>query len=164
MSIGKILFAAAVVGVGLVVLSRSSSASPAAAPGPVPGTAPLPAGTTLKATFAPIVPSLPGLGQAYAVLKPVADNLTTPVINGLNGAIGSFGSVGPVKLGGSPYGPLTANGDGTFTNGFGDRVTPNADGTTTVTPSKNASGYEKYVGAPLSQAGTTVSHLISGLF
>ncbi|HZC31228.1 MAG TPA: hypothetical protein VE261_06880, partial [Gaiellaceae bacterium] len=124
------------------------------APGPTPG----------APSFAPLVPPLPGLGQAYALAKPIADHITTPIVHGLNDKLGQIGTIGPVKFGGGPYAALKDNGDGTYTNGFGDIVTPQADGKVTIEPSKTSSWYERNVGSPISKAGTGVVHAIEGLW
>lgn len=153
-ALGKLLLIAGAVGVGLVVLSRSSATAGPASRGPVPGTAPPPAGTQLNPTFAHIVPPLPGLAQAYTVLKPVEKPLQSALAN-LNRDLGF--STGP-------FGPLTSNGDGTYTNGFGDRVTPLPNGKVAITAGPHASWYEKHIGGPISDAGTSVGHIISGLF
>jgi hypothetical protein len=157
----KVILAAAAVGIALVVISRSSAGAGTSPAAPAPGA---PAGTKLEATFAPLVPPLPGIGPAVAVIKPIADNVTTPIINGLNNGLKSVGAVGPVQLGGSPYGPLVKNTDGTFTDGTGAKITPNADGTYTRSlPPSQSNWYTRNVGEPASQAGTAVVHLVSGL-
>ncbi len=148
MSAAKIILAAAAVGIGLVVLSRSSAVA-------APARAPAPSGpSTLNPTATTIVPPLPGLGQAYAVLKPVADHITTPLVHSINSAVGGV----------DPYGKLTRNADGTYTDGTGATVTLNANGTITR---KAAPGYSSWyynnIGHPISQAGTGVVHAFESI-
>jgi len=65
------------------------------------------------------------LAPAYFALKPVADNITTPLINKLNASIGGTDIYGP---GTAP----TFNADGTATNVQGGAtITYNPDGTIT---------------------------------
>lgn len=106
---------------GVWLLSRLASAS-------VPSSSTAPASSTTQGlvnpTFTDFGPVVPQLGPAYAALKPIADNITTPLINGLNHAVGGADPYGGVKN-------LKQNPDGTFTgtDGLGATVTFNKDGT-----------------------------------
>ncbi len=96
--------------------------------------------------FAPVF-ALPGLGQAYAIAKPIADSITTPAINKLN------------KVLGTPPNPLAPGLPGT-----GDlNIVINKDGTQTVSV-KNPNWYTRNIGEPVSKGATGVVHAIESIF
>jgi hypothetical protein len=137
-------------GLGIVAfLKYRSAAVPISSPVGSPPTGPVVGG------FVQTGPVLPQLGPAYAVLKPIADNITTPAINKLNSAIGGY----------NPYGPptnLTQNPDGTFssTDQMGIKTTYNKDGTVTRT---NTVGYFTPAAKQIKAAATGVKNVAVGV-
>jgi hypothetical protein len=150
-SAAKVIIAAAAVGIGLVLISRHGAAAPVGTPTPAtpPGFVP-----AVPIQFGPVVPQL---GPAYSVLKPIADNVTTPLVHALNGAVG----------GATPFGGLKSNGDGTYTDGLGATITPNADGTVTrkAAPWRQTNGGRVIVavGSTVQGGASAVGHFVSGL-
>lgn len=72
----------------------------------------------LTPTFVdPPVAAIPIVGTLYRTLKP----LEKPIQNGLAKVNTAIGGV-------NPYGNLTPNGDGTYTDGAKCKITPNKDG------------------------------------
>jgi hypothetical protein len=107
---------------GVLLISRLSSSS-SLPPGANTGGAGAPVGLT--GGFTSTGPVVPGLAPAFAVLKPIADRVTTPAINAINSGIGGTDIYGP---GTKPV----ANADGTYTNVQGGaEITYNKDGTIT---------------------------------
>ena len=168
MSLGRALLIAAAVGVGLVLLARSSDAAPLGPPPPgSPGTAP-----TGKVTggFVQTGPVLPQLAPIYSALRPIANHLTTPLINTLNRAAG----------GSNPYGAPTdlkvlPSGEVQGTDGLGATVVFHKDGTITRhNPSFSQTSGGKFVigaghalegaGNQVVSAGKSALHFVEGLF
>jgi hypothetical protein len=91
----------------------------------------------------PVVNSIPGVAQIYPVLAKANDAIVQPLVKGINdsGLVKSINSgIDSVDI----------------------QVTQNPDGTITRTV-KDPNAYEKYVGEPISKAGTAVIHFIGSL-
>ena len=98
--------------------------------------------------FKPVT-SLPGLGQAYTILRPVNDKVLQPVVAKLNNSA-------PVKAINSLLGaPPDAGPDGTTTT-----VNPNG----TITKTAPNTWYTRNIGSPVSHAGTAVVHAVGKAF
>lgn len=152
------LVIAGAVGVAIVFYERraASAVPPGAPPVGAPSGAP-PAGTFVRPSVVPIgnlTLGLPGVKQAAGVLQPIATHLTTPLIHGLNAAVGTSGG---------PYGPLKSNGDGTYTDSQGYTLTPQPGGGYTRYK-KNPSWYEKHIGGPISSDASVASHAVVKAF
>lgn len=102
-------------GLVLLALWKAHASAPTILPQkPPPGAAPINPDFSANDYLG----SVPVIGQAYKVLKPVA-----PVVQSGIGKVDN--AVGAVN----PYGTLKPNGDGTYTDGSGCKITPKPDGT-----------------------------------
>lgn len=94
---------------------------------------------------------LPGLRQAYQVLKPIADNVTTPAINKLNSAVGGPNIYGPPNVVIDAKGNVTSKGVG------GTTITYKPGGGVTITGGTS-------VGSAISKSVTGSVHAIESIF
>lgn len=94
---------------------------------------------------------LPGLRQAYLVLKPIADNVTTPVINKLNSAVGGPNVYGPPAVVIDSKGNVTSKGVG------GTTITYKPGGGVTISGGNS-------VGSKISKGATGAIHAIESIF
>jgi hypothetical protein len=138
-------------GLGIVAFLkyRSATALPVS---PSVGTAPT---GPVVGGFVQTGPVLPQFGPVYAALKPIADNITTPLINKVNSVVGGYNAYGaPTNL--------TQNPDGTFssTDQMGIKTTYNKDGTVTRT---NTVGYFTPAAKQVKAAATGVKNAAVGV-
>lgn len=102
-------------------------------------------------------PVLPGLGPFYNAAKPIADNITTPLIHKINSTVGGV----------DPTAGLKKNKNGTYTDGLGSTLTLNSDGTVhrQNPPWQQTNGGKVIVavGHAFASGGRAVEHFIGGL-
>ncbi len=108
-------------------------------------------------------PGVGALAPVYGLFRPIADNITTPLINAANR------SVGGVNPYGAPSAPTkNAAGQWTQTDPLGATITYNPDGTyTRKNPSFSQTNGGKFIiraGSDVKQAAVGVTHFVEGLF
>lgn len=163
MDAGRLLIIAGGTLAGVWLLSRFAASSAGGVSASNAGAVPTANGVSVAPTVTDFGPVVPQLGAFYAVAKPLADKVTTPLINKINSAVG----------GATPYGPLKnvkQNPDGSYTgtDGLGATVTLNPDGTIHRTnPSFSQTNGGKVLiaaGHGIAKGATAVGHAASAAY
>jgi hypothetical protein len=141
----KLLIAGAVGVVGLALLKARANAS---APPPTtatggPAFSNIPTGTVVAPSLSPTFGSLIALFPYAPQVSALAAVSITPVVNDINKAID----------GANPYGGLTKNANGTFTDGMGCIITFHADGSY----DRNCGGYFSHITPKLKAIGNAAT-------
>lgn len=144
MTTGEGLLIAGVAGVGVFAYLKFRQTQPP--PGAPPGAPKAVGGFTL---FPPPLPLVP---QISAVLAPIANNVTTPLVNKLNKSVSGPNVYGPPVITNNPDGSVTSKGVG------GTTITYHPGGGVTI------SGGGSSVQQKISSGATGVIHAIGSIY